>query len=127
MEKENIIKDCNKDSEYFYTKDIDEPLCFIECVQLLDKLVQKGYIQKDPNNKNNILVYREAGTKYPEGWYSENLMSSASELASDIEGQKLLRNTLTQDGVSVQFENVMGAARDFLKPLEEALEADKGL
>lgn len=31
-----------------YTKDVSQPLNFIECVQLLQKLVEKNYIQKDP-------------------------------------------------------------------------------
>ncbi len=109
----------SENNDYLYTKDMDEPLIYIECVQLLEKLVENGYIQKDPNNADNILVYRQAGVENPEGWYTENLMSSASDLMRDEKGQKFLRETLAKDGIEMQFKDVMGAARDFLKPFEE--------
>lgn len=109
----------SENNDYLYTKDMDEPLIYIECVQLLEKLVENGYIKKDPNNADNILVYRQAGAENPEGWYTENLMSSASDLMRDEKGQKFLRETLAKDGIEMQFKDVMGAARDFLKPFEE--------
>lgn len=109
----------SEQKDYLYTKSMDEPLIYIECVQLLEKLVENGYIQKDPNNADNILVYRQAGAENPEGWYTENLMSSAGDLMRDEEGQRFLRETLAKDGIEMQFKDVMGAARDFLKPFEE--------
>ena len=33
-------------------------LNFCQCINLLSKLIKKGILQKDPNNENNILVYR---------------------------------------------------------------------
>lgn len=109
----------SEQNDYKYTKSMDEPLIYIECVQLLEKLVENGYIQKDPNNADNILVYRQAGAENPEGWYTENLMSSAGDLMRDEKGQRFLRETLAKDGIEMQFKDVMGAARDFLKPFEE--------
>ena len=56
---------------------------FLKIVDEIHEAIKEGFLQVDPNNKNNILVYREAGTKYPEGWYSENILEIASELAQD--------------------------------------------
>lgn len=74
-------------------------LDYYNCVRLLERLVELDVIQRDPENKDNILVYRDAAEidpsdryapNWPEGWYSENLMSIASELTSDEEGQNYL-------------------------------------
>lgn len=115
----------SEQNNYLYTKSMDEPLIYIECVQLLDKLVENGYIKKDPNNADNILVYHNADAENPEGWYAENLMSAAGDLMRDEEGQKILRETLAKDGIEMQFRDVMGAARDFLKPFEDAQKETK--
>ena len=66
---------------------MNQKLNFYQCIQLLSALAEKEIIQRDPENKNNILVYRSAGTEYPEGFYSQNLLSTASELVDDEEGQ----------------------------------------
>jgi hypothetical protein len=47
---------------------------------ILEELFKKGVLQKDPNNTNNMFVYRHAGKTEPEGWYSENIASVATEL-----------------------------------------------
>ena len=65
-------------------------LNFCQCINLLSKLIKKGILQKDPNNENNILVYRTAGCDNPEGWYSQNILDAATELSKDEEGQKFL-------------------------------------
>lgn len=65
-------------------------LNFYNCIRLLDEATLCGLIQRDPIFPNNILVYRDAGEEDPEGWYSENLMSIAQELAEDNEGQELI-------------------------------------
>lgn len=54
---------------------MNQKLNFYQCIQLLSALAEKEIIQRDPENKNNILVYRSAGTEYPEGFYSQNLLS----------------------------------------------------
>lgn len=87
-----------------YTNDVSQPLNFIECVQLLQKLVEKNYIQKDPKDENCILVYRERGAKAPEGWYSENLLSCANEVLEDITSQTYLCKTLEDDGIELKFD-----------------------
>lgn len=65
-------------------------LNFCQCINLLSKLIKKGILQEDPNNENNILVYRTAGCDNPEGWYSQNILDAATELSMDEEGQKFL-------------------------------------
>ena len=60
------------------------------CVRLLSAAVQAGLIQRDPSDGNRILIYRAAGTKEPEGWYSENLFSVAQELLKSEAGQQFI-------------------------------------
>lgn len=67
-----------------------EPLTYYQCTQLLDKCVKHSVLCADPNSPNNILVYREAGTKCPEGWYSENALTLARELRETPNAQELL-------------------------------------
>lgn len=88
-----------------YQKELDEPLTFYECIQLLNLCVKNSLIMQDEKDKNNILVYRSAGKFLPEGWYTQNLMSAATELAEDVKGQNLLRTTLLEKGIAIQFEN----------------------
>lgn len=75
---------------------MNQKLNFYQCIQLLSALVEKKIIQRDPENENNILVHRFAGTEYPEGFYSENLLSTASELVDDDEGQSYLVSQLEE-------------------------------
>ena len=44
---------------------MNQKLNFYQCIQLLSALAEKKIIQRDPENKNNILVYRSVGTEYP--------------------------------------------------------------
>lgn len=70
-------------------------LNFISCVLLLKEMCKLGIIDRDPSVPGNILIYRDTGKPpedYPEGWYSENLMTMASELTDDKEGQTYLLN-----------------------------------
>lgn len=73
-------------------------LNFCQCINLLSKLIKKGILQKDPNNENNILVYRTAGCDNPEGWCSQNILDAATELSMDEEGQKFLLSKVKTQG-----------------------------
>ena len=53
---------------------------FLGTMYILEELFKKEILQKDPNNTNNMFVYRSAGETDPEGWYSENIVSVATEL-----------------------------------------------
>lgn len=99
-----------------YTKDLNEPLVFIECLKMLEVAVENGIIPKDPNpindpdRKNNILVYCTAGDEFhPEGWYSQNIHSAARELLDDVEGQKFIRETLQERGIILKFPDIIPA------------------
>ncbi|MDO4647179.1 MAG: hypothetical protein Q4B26_00915 [Eubacteriales bacterium] len=74
-------------------------LSFIDCVDLLNMAAKKGLIDRDPNDRNSILVYRENvdpavyGAK--EGWFSENILSGAApELFQNRTAQEMLVRTL---------------------------------
>lgn len=91
-------------------KKLNKKKNFLECIQLLDRLVAHGVIHRDPYDYNRILVYRSAGqdpVKNPEGWYSQNLMSAASELCDDKGNQKFLENVLLEE------ENKHGADESY--------------
>ena len=90
---------------------------FVECLQLLEVLIKNNIISIDENNKNNVLVYREAGEKFPEGWYSENIHSVARELVDDIKAQEYLRNVLSEKGIVLEFEDVIGNVNAFMQIL----------
>lgn len=107
-------------NEYMYAKSMDEPLNFIECVQLLDRLAKEGCIQRDPNNRNNILVYRSGGPEKPAGWHSDNLMSVASEVVNNVDDQKFLRKTLAENGVEMVFDGSYKFAEEIMSILAGA-------
>lgn len=90
-----------------YIKTPEEPLTKLyECLQLLDVLADNDIVQRDPNNRNNIITYRTADELNPEGWYSQNIFTVAEELLYDIEGQQFLRNELESRGIEMQFKNI---------------------
>lgn len=90
--KEQIIQMVNN----IETASKQTPLNFYNCLRLLHECVKHGLIQASPRNKDCILVYREAGTESPEGWYEENVHDSARELMVDIDDQKFLIERLKQ-------------------------------
>ncbi len=61
----------------------DKSETFILIVAEIRDAISNGLLHTDPNNSNNILVYRTAGTDNSEGWYSENILSVAGDLASN--------------------------------------------
>ena len=61
----------------------DKSETFILIVAEIRDAISDGILHTDPNNTNNILVYRAVGTDNPEGWYSENILSVAGDLASN--------------------------------------------
>ena len=83
--------DC-RDYEEGYLQAIEDIRTFhrlnselLHIVNELNCAIDEGYIERDPSNKENIIVYRLASETSPEGWYSENLMNIASELLNDAE------------------------------------------
>ena len=74
-------------------------LNFWNTLKLLEKCIEEEVIQKDPERKDNIAIYREGGTEAPEGWYSENIFDVAQELQHDIDGQQILIEALKGKGI----------------------------
>lgn len=81
-------------------------LNFYNCLRLLSECIYREIIKRDPNNKNHILVYRNAGTINPEGWYSENVMDIAKELKEDRDGQAILIQALKEKNVDFKISNL---------------------
>ena len=74
-----------------------------DCYILLAKLCDRGYIQRDPQRKNNILVYVPENENQG-GWYSQNIIDAAGELFHDVEGQRVLREEL-ESMTDIHFES----------------------
>lgn len=53
------------------------------CCRILNKAIEDGFLQRDPNNEQNILVYKREYQNNPEGWYSENLLEVAIGLVKN--------------------------------------------
>jgi hypothetical protein len=85
---------CHSNEELFYQKNIAEELNFIECLQLLETLINNKMLALDSNNENNVIVYWSGDEINPEGWYTKNLHDVASELLHDEEGQLYLKQEL---------------------------------
>lgn len=67
---------------------------YIDIVDELQDAIKEGYIMLDPKDANRMLVYRNAGTKNPEGWYSEVILDVAQELHNDPQDYKRFRMVL---------------------------------
>ena len=85
-------------------KHVLDELNYYQCVHLIDLCIKNSFIQKDPNEDNNILVYRKKSSERPEGWYSANVMTSAQELYHDVEGQRYLLGRLEEAGVKPELK-----------------------
>ena len=68
---------------------------YLSIVYELKVAIEKGLLQLDPNDKNRILVYRNAGLSRPEGWYSENILDVARELRNDPENYKNFQEAIS--------------------------------
>lgn len=49
----------------------------------LKKAVDRGALHLDPNNSDNIILYKNKGEFSPEGWYSESITDIAHELLNN--------------------------------------------
>ena len=67
---------------------------YIDIVHELQDAIKDGYIMLEPKNSNRMLVYRYAGAKNPEGWYSEDILDVAQELYNDPKNYKEFRMAL---------------------------------
>lgn len=82
---------------------------FLGTLYILEELFKKGILQKDPNNTNNMLIYRSAGTINPEGWYSENIIETATELFNNKEDLNYIISVAQDNNINTDtcFENAL--------------------
>lgn len=66
------------------------------CMRLIDELANQGIIQRDPERKDNVIIYFSGDDINPEGWYSQNIWTAAEDLLYDGDSQRLLINELNQ-------------------------------
>ena len=75
---------------------------FLAFIYIAEELKKSGFLKQDPANKDNILVYRKAGDKnHPEGWYSENLLSTLGETFHSKRGRDDFLITAAKCGIDV--------------------------
>lgn len=55
----------------------------LEIVEELHENIKAGYLRQVENDPNSMLIYRAAGETLPEGWYAENILTVAGEMARD--------------------------------------------
>ena len=75
---------------------------FLGLMYIIDALLKAGILQYDPENHDNMLVYRSAGENSPEGWYSQNILSAVSELFQDKEQVDYILSVATDNGIDVE-------------------------
>lgn len=82
---------------------------FLGLLYVVNEMLEKGIFQKDPNNQDNMLVYRAASPTHPEGWYSENIHSAVSDLFHDTESMDYVLHEAVSAGIAIEshFENAL--------------------
>lgn len=75
---------------------------FLGMLYIVEDLLNKGLLQYDPNNKNNMLVYHSAGTTSPEGWYSENIQSAVSDLFNTPDDRLYIINFARENNIDTE-------------------------
>ena len=94
--KQNNYLDFIVDSHLFYVESVKDMLNeeFKKNLNLIDKdlerfneiysnvknAINEGILKLDPNNLNNILVYRTSSNIYPDGWYSQDIIAVVFEM-----------------------------------------------
>lgn len=53
---------------------------FNEIYSNVKNAINEGILKLDPNNLNNILVYRTSSNIYPDGWYSQDIIAVVFEM-----------------------------------------------
>lgn len=98
------------DGVYYVKKEMDEPLCFCEMVQLLKTAVNADVIPKDPNDDKRILVVMDKMKDGKQVLGSFDLMEMAQKLMVRDngfvpEGQAVIREAVAEKGYDVTLFN----------------------
>lgn len=72
---------------------------FLGLVNIIRELLRMDILHYDPESHNNMLVYRTAGEDGPEGWYSQNILSTVSELFQDKEQMEYMLSVAKDNGI----------------------------
>lgn len=83
-------------SEEINLLNIDKTKEFLQCIAEIHDAINKGSLMLDPNNKNNILVWRSGDENLPNGYYSQNILDVASELLDDMNNYASFRKVITE-------------------------------
>lgn len=71
----------------------------LNAVKLIDACIEHKIIMRDPERKDNIIVWYANDIDYPDGWYSVNILTAAGELCYNFEGQTVLISSLKEKGI----------------------------
>lgn len=83
-------------SEEINLINIDKTKEFLQCVAEIHDAIHKGALMLDPNNKNNILVWRSGDENLPDGCYAQNILDVASELLADKNNYASFRKVIAE-------------------------------
>lgn len=75
---------------------------FLGLMYIIDELLKTGILQYDPENHDNMLVYRSAGENNSEGWYSQNILSAVSELFQDKKQMDYVLSVAADNGIDTE-------------------------
>jgi len=84
---------------------------FIAYVNMLDTLAEEGFVSRNPENEDHILIYYTdlpvdaTETGVSEGWVTENIFDVAQDLYDNEESRKNLFEVLKEQGIEPVFDN----------------------
>lgn len=102
---------------------------FIGLVNLLDAMCEEGLLQRNPDDRNSVLIYRsgvDANTyDASEGWFSQNIFAAAQEIMNDYEqGDRSFFDALKAQGYDVAFTDA-GEFSKLIKTNEDTVPIPK--
>lgn len=75
---------------------------FLGLLYVMDEMLDKNIFQRDPNNPNNMLIYRTGSATTPKGWYSENICSATSDLFQDEKSMEYVLEEAIKAGIDIE-------------------------
>lgn len=75
---------------------------FLGLTYIINELLKIDVLQYDPENHDNMLIYRSASENNPEGWYSQNILSAVSELFQDKEQMDYVLSVAADNGIDTE-------------------------
>lgn len=72
---------------------------FLGLLWIIEALIDKGVLHRNPENRNHILVWIEFEDDSKSGWYSQNLHEAANELWNDTSQLEFVINSAKKEGI----------------------------